>query len=205
MALGLYLWSPSSTEWAVAKANPSAPEPARIPMPAVAPPAEAASQVQLPPQRIQPAVPPASEPKAAAPVVPDRPTPPILLSAEHAKVLLPPPNVGRPLSLAELHMQLSSESKDANWAPDLEQSIRQALTVGNASAEFEILSVECRATLCEVLAFGNLPSSGQRWNQVWDDIQTQSWYAGFRGNTTSSFVQNGRYTIVTILQRVKRS
>lgn len=162
-------------------------------------------------QTVPPLVPLAVAPLPTTPVTNGRtgsslvqPSPiiePIKLSAEHARVLLPPSDAKRPPTLPELHMQFVSQSKDPNWSFETEQSIRKALTTNENPAEFDILSVDCRRSLCEVLAFGNLPTSGEKWNGLWDGIAKEPWYAEFKGNTTSSFVQNNRYTIVTIIQR----
>jgi hypothetical protein len=130
--------------------------------------------------------------------------PPIALSAEHAQVLGQAVRRDRPPSLGELHLQLSAETRDAAWSVPLEQSIQQYLQAANPSGEFEIMSVQCRATLCEVLAFGNLPTSGARWNQLWDVASSQPWMAGIGGNTTSTFVRNDRHVIVTVLQRSRK-
>ena len=119
-------------------------------------------------------------------------------------MLAPAPEQGRPLTLSELHMQLSTQRKDENWALEMEQAMRQFLSQSIVSNEFEVLTVECRTTLCEILAFGNLPSSGERWNAVMADMAKQAWWSSFQGNATSSSDQNGRTTIVTILQRTQR-
>lgn len=130
--------------------------------------------------------------------------PSIALSREHAKVLAPTTGQNRQLTLAELHMQLVSEAKDDNWGTELEQSIRAFLTAKNSPPEFDIMSVECRTTLCEILAFGNLPTSGERWNELWNQAHAQPWYGEISGNSTSTFVNNQRYVIVTILHRSAR-
>lgn len=139
-------------------------------------------------------------PPAPAPA----PAPAHGLSADHAKVLVPDSPEIRPPSLAELHAQFSAEAKDPNWASEMEQYIHQLIDKNNSTAEFEVLAVECRTTLCEVRAFGNLPNSAQSWNRIGDEIGKQPWWSGFQGNFTSSFNQNGRITIVTILQRARR-
>jgi hypothetical protein len=124
----------------------------------------------------------------------------IKLSADHAKMLSPQKRDDRPLTLPELHMQLTTEAKDANWASEMEQSLGQFISQTNTTAEFEILTIECRATLCEILAYGNLPNSPQHWNIIGDEMSKQSWWSNFKGNSTSSSGKNGRTTIVTILQ-----
>lgn len=143
---------------------------------------------------------------AVAPAPAERPAipAPIRLSDEHAKMLAPRVPEGRPLTLPELHLQLSTEGKDPQWAAEMEQNLTRFIAQHNASGEFELLAVECRTTLCEILAFGNLPDSQQRWNLLGAEMSRQPWWSAFKGNSTSSSGQNGRTTIVTILQRAGR-
>jgi hypothetical protein len=181
---------------------PDVAPPAAASRPAPPPPAPAASIEFKPgtqPLRIGGDPRPQPTPRPA----PTGPVTPIALSEEHAKLLAPPHDAKRQLSLPELHQQILSETKDPAWAPELEQAIRQALNASNGTAEFEIMNVECRATLCEVLAFGNQPSSGDRWNRLWDEMARQSWYsqAQITGNSSSTFTRNNRFVIITVLQR----
>jgi len=180
---------------------PSAAAPTAASRPA--PPASIEFRPVQPPLRIGGDPRPPGKPPAAAPG-PGGAT--IPLSAEHARLLAPPPDEKRPPTLAELHMQISSEGRDPAWAPELEQAIRQALTAGNTTGEFELMNVECRATLCEVLAFGNQPGSGQRWNQLMEEMTRQPWWStgNLKGDTTSSYVRNNRSVIITLLHRGKQ-
>jgi hypothetical protein len=126
---------------------------------------------------------------------------PIRLSADHARMLAPATPDGRPPTLSEQHMQLLTEAKDPSWSLEMEQDLSQFIGQGNGTGEFEILSIECRTSACEILAFGNLPTSSQRWNLLGAEMNKQPWSSNFQGNSTSSSAQNGRTTIVTILQR----
>jgi hypothetical protein len=129
---------------------------------------------------------------------------PIRLSTDHANMLAPAKPDGRPPTLSEQHMQLLTERKDSSWALEMEENLSQFLAQNNATGEFELLSVECRTTLCEILAFGNLPASPQHWNLLGAELSKQPWWSNFQGNSTASSAQNGRTTIVTILQRKSR-
>lgn len=126
------------------------------------------------------------------------------LSSEHAELLKPKPRDGQPLTPPELHLQFASERADPNWSLTMEQTLRQFIAQGNASGEFDLLNVECRSTLCEITAFGNLPASGQRWNSLLAEMGSQPWWSQFQGNSTSTSGTNGRTTIVSILQRARR-
>jgi hypothetical protein len=132
------------------------------------------------------------------------PIPSIGLSSEHAKMLSPAPVEGRPPTLQELHMQFATERDDQNWSLVMEQNLSLFLAQSNSSGEFEILTVDCRSTLCEILAFGNLPNSPQRWNALGSEMGKQPWWSNFKGNSTSTSERNGRTTIVTILQRANK-
>ncbi|MEO6276521.1 hypothetical protein [Roseateles sp.] len=165
--------------------------------------ASAATATQCPAAPLPPACPstvvPPSRPAVAAPVVVG--AVPVQLSTEHAAVLMPSGVDNRAPSLQELHTQLLSESVNAQWAPDVEQAIRQAIAAGNGTGEFDVPTVSCRQTLCEVLAFGNLPGSGEKWGELWSGFSKLPWHGQFSGTSTSTFVRNNRHVIVTILRR----
>lgn len=129
--------------------------------------------------------------------------PSISLSAEHARLLSPEFSEDRVPTIQELHMQFVSERDDQNWSLAMEQNLSQFLAQHNTAGEFEILTLDCRSTLCEILAFGNLPNSPQRWSLIVSDMGKQPWWSNFKGNSTSSSETNGRTTIVTILVRRK--
>jgi hypothetical protein len=86
----------------------------------------------------------------------------------------------------------------------METNIRRFLAEDGSDGGFEVLSVDCRLSLCEVLAFGNVPGAQQRWNAIGSDMTKQPWWSNFRGAATSSSDKNGRTVIATILQRAKR-
>lgn len=126
---------------------------------------------------------------------------PVPLSAEHAKILTTPET--QP-TLPELHARLLTESKDPNWAPGTEEMIRRDLSAANDTGEFDIPTIECRETLCEVLAFGNAPTSPMKWSRAMGELR-KSWEAAGLVNQSSSISgANGRYVIVSILDRRKR-
>ena len=103
-------------------------------------------------------------------------------------------------SLPELHARLQSEPKHDTWSASTEQMIRQGLS--ELGPNIELHTVECRQTLCEVLAFGNDSNAAKEWQQVMGK-QQGPWRetAGITGNSQSVTGQNGRFVIVSILQR----
>jgi hypothetical protein len=216
VALGLLQWPVGLPPSSPSVASPDTPKPSspevrvdptasiatrdvRLPSEVAAAASRAAEAVQTTGQAASTA--PAMAPTRTA--VMDAPAP-IRLSAEHAKALFPASQEGRRLTIQEQHMLLTNESKDASWALEMEQNINQFLAQNNASGEFEILTVECRKTLCEILAFGNLPNSHQRWNAISAEMTRQAWGSNFQGSSSSTGDQNGRATIITILERAKR-
>jgi hypothetical protein len=173
---------------------PPAPPPAAV-CPAL--PASAASEAR--PGRL-----PAPASAEARPVVPGREAvlpPPPALSAEHAKMLTAQDT--RP-TLPELHARLLAEPKDPNWSADAEQLIRRDLAAANESGEFDIPTVECRATVCELLAFGSAPDSPQKWNRALGELRKPWEAAGLVSNSTSISGANGRFVIVSILERPRK-
>lgn len=66
------------------------------------------------------------------------------------------------------------------------------------------MSVDCRSSMCEVLAFGNDgPSSSRGWNQAIGEMRKEPWYSDISGESTSMGSQNGRFTVATIFERKK--
>ena len=135
--------------------------------------------------------------------LPGLPAPaPIQLSTDHANLIAPPKETSRPLSIQELHLRLGSESPDPAWGPTLENQLSQHLRRAAPPPEFEIIAILCRATLCQIQAFGNLPSSGAKWNDVVAGMGQEPWWQpNVQGASTTSNEVNGRAVIITILHR----
>ena len=152
------------------------------------------------PAQVALAVPAPAAPPSPAP--PERVAIPVAMSAEHAKILAPQANE-RPLTLPELHATFISEGKDPTWSQATEQSIGQALAAANAAGDLQIMNVDCRVSMCEVLAFGNSDNSSRAWNGAIGEMRTEPWYSDIGGESTTMGTQNGRNTVVTIFQRKK--
>ncbi|MFG5409804.1 helix-turn-helix domain-containing protein [Piscinibacter sakaiensis] len=131
----------------------------------------------------------------AAPAVPE----PFPLSKEHAQILQAPDE--RP-TLPQLHRQLLDEPRDADWAAATEELLRRDLAAANQAGDFDIPTIQCRQTLCEVLAFGNSPAAIQRWQAAMQE-RSGAWReaAGLVGNSLSITSAGGRAVIVGILER----
>lgn len=105
--------------------------------------------------------------------------------------------------MAELHQQLSAETRDHSWAHELETQLRQYLQRKAPAPEFEIMTVVCRQTLCPLQVFGNGPESRDRWDTLSRAMQQEPWYVAFGGSKTSSATVNGRSVIFVFLKRKK--
>ena len=94
-----------------------------------------------------------------------------------------------PNSAVQTLKKFDEESADANWSEKAEQHIETALNVWisalseDAQAHLALIHVECRESLCEVLAADNDPASqsersqaGQEWQQAIDSLAQQPWW-----------------------------
>ena len=94
-----------------------------------------------------------------------------------------------PNTAAQTLKKFDQESEDANWSGQAEQHIETALNVWisalpeEAQAHLALIHVECRESLCEVLAADNDPGTegeraqaGQEWQQAIDSLGQQPWW-----------------------------
>ena len=172
-----------------------------VPIASVHVPPPSISLVVVPPT-IPIVGPAATPPPPAAPPIQQAAVPVVALSAEHTKMLQPEQKDRRP-TLPELHAAFITEGRDPTWSGGMEQSINQVLAAANAAGELQIMSVECRSSMCEVLAFGNSAASSKEWNQAIGAMRKEPWYSDMGGESTTMGSQNGRFTVATIFQRKK--
>ena len=200
-AAAAVMQGPSSTP-ASCHPAPAAPPPAPAPTVPVAPPKPPACPL-APATTAGTGVTPTAlpSPSAQSAMGRERPASPIPLSAEHATVLTTQET--QP-TLPELHARLLAEPKDATWGPSTEDMIRRDLSAANDTGEFDIPTIECRETLCEVLAFGNAPTSPMKWSRAMGELRKPWEAAGLMNQSSSISGANGRYVIVTILDRRRK-
>lgn len=91
---------------------------------------------------------------ASAPVDAASVVVPIPISTEHQDLI----DDGRSPTHGTMHEKLEREAKDTTWAYEMEQRLRLMYESQGA----RVFSVECRSTLCEVQAFGNIPDGQAR-------------------------------------------
>ena len=104
-----------------------------------------------------------------------------------------------PNTIAQTLKKFDQESADASWSENAEQHIEATLDAWiaalpeEAQAHLALIHVECRASLCEVLAADNDPgsesersSAGQEWQQAVCSLTQQPWWheLGFVDLTT---------------------
>ena len=99
-----------------------------------------------------------------------------------------------------MRVELELEAKDDSWAYYMEQTLLQYLSAHPAIDQFDISSIECRTTKCQIEVFGFDDSTVPVWQQVMYDIRQQPW-SEFGQHGTSSGNVDGRLTIVGTLHR----
>ena len=100
----------------------------------------------------------------------------------------------------QLRKKFEDEEKDFEWAHFNEQAIHQFLARHPMGTEFQIPSVECRSTICQIEAVGFDESTGPSWQRMMYDLNLESW-ASF-GQVSNRFVpQNGQLMIFQELHR----
>ena len=94
-----------------------------------------------------------------------------------------------PNAVVQTLKKFDQEADDPNWSDNAEQHIEASLDAwiaalpGDAQAHLALIHVECRATLCQVLAADNDPESqaerstaGHEWQQAVGSLTQQSWW-----------------------------
>lgn len=127
--------------------------------------------------------------------------PAISLSEEHFRMVSPKPKDKRPLTIEELHQKIAAEPRDDGWALEVQMHWRNFLAQHAPSPDFDVVSVECRRTLCELAAFGNTPAADKRWDQALQTAKQEAWAQQFMNTNTHITEQNGRAVMLTILER----
>jgi hypothetical protein len=112
--------------------------------------------------------------------------------------------------------KFDQESADANWSDNAEQHIESALDAWmgalpeDAQAHLALIHVECRESLCQVLAADNDPGSesersqaGPEWQQAIDSLAQQPWWRelGFVDHVTEVSGAEGHTLYMSFLLR----
>jgi hypothetical protein len=172
-----------------------APSPAPVPVPASAPPAVRGAA----PSRIAAASPVVAAPSSAQPALPEaRPQRAVFaLSSDHQALLQ------NTLLAAADHEQLERESRDDAWATESERLIRDELAKQGASAnaDFDIVAVDCRQTVCAIEAFSYGEDGHREWAAAMDAAFKESLGRAFTSINTAMPDDEGRAPVMTFLHR----
>ena len=184
----------SASEAAVgAPQPPSSEPPAPAPEPAPLPPVPAVQRPAAPPaasavaaQAALPAPPPSSPATRST----------FALSSDHRALIQ-----GTSLAAAD-HDQLEHERRDDAWATEAERLIRQELARHGGAADFDVIAVDCRQTLCVIQAFANGENGQRRWVEAVDDLYKETLASAFDSVNTAFPTQgSSRSPVLTFLHR----
>lgn len=101
---------------------------------------------------------------------------------------------GRPLR--DWHEKLEREEKDMTWSYEKEQRLTEFFTPPHGIA-FDVRSIECRQTMCEVQAFALGP---MQHNTITQDMQREPWY-DFSGSFINLGEHGGSTSVLIYLLR----
>ena len=99
-----------------------------------------------------------------------------------------------------LRGELELEPKDDSWAYYMEQTLLQFLSAHPTIDQFDISSIECRTTKCQIEVFGFDESTVPVWQQVMYDIRQQPWSEFGQYGSSAGNIE-GRLTIVGTFHR----
>ena len=171
-------------------------------------PASAGVAATSPPPRLEPPAPsprssaaasiprPASAPvkKPPVPVAPPRRTA-FALSSDHQTLL-------QDTALASAdHDLLERESRDDAWATESERLIRQELARQGRSADFDVIAVDCRQTLCAIEAFSYGENGQREWVGAMDAAFKEALGSAFSSINTVFPPEGNHAPVLTFLHR----
>lgn len=123
---------------------------------------------------------------------------PIPVTEHHAKLLQG--NTREP-GIGWQHEQLEFEEEDVSWAYEMELRIREFLNAHPSAALFQVPSIECRTTRCQIQALGYDSAAVGHWGLMMDQMREQPWFNFFGTGSSSSNIDGGGHAIVTFLER----
>jgi hypothetical protein len=118
------------------------------------------------------------------------------LSSDHRTLIR-----GTSMAAADLD-QLQGEPRDDAWAAETERLIRRELARHGSAADFDIIAVDCRQTLCAIQAFGNGEDGHRRWVAAVDELYQEALANAFDSvNTAFPTMGSSRAPVLTFLHR----
>ncbi|WP_152599871.1 hypothetical protein [Noviluteimonas dokdonensis] len=112
-----------------------------------------------------------------------RPPPLRPAAAAVADYLEAAPDDGPPVAIVtgrQYHAVFAAEKRDAEWADIVEPRLREYFARQRNARAFEIVGLECRSTMCEVLAANRDPRTApfdvDDWQNVLFAMHAEPWY-----------------------------
>lgn len=200
----LFAWYGGGEPPTIAAPAPTAPSPGGVASSAPSPQPPSLAQEPLPEMAAPlPNGPPS--PASAVPAPVTKPAPPQAVPAVHSTFALSSDHrtlvQGTLLAASDLE-QLESEPRDDAWASEAERLIRQALAQHASAADFDVVAVDCRQTLCAIQAFSSGENGHRRWVTAIDELYRDALASAFDSVNTAFPTQgSGRAPVLTFLHR----
>ena len=99
-------------------------------------------------------------------------------------------------TLGEMHETLEQEPKQP-WSYEKEQQLTEFFNPSDGDVVFDVHSIECRTTMCEIQAIALAPTAG---NTVMEDLQRTPWW-DFSRSFTEIGEHNGTTSVIMYLIR----
>lgn len=131
-------------------------------------------------------------------IVPGRNTNLTRIPESHKKILERPEHM--PKTLRELHGEFAQEEQDIGWALEKEQQIRYYLDSHRFNPNWQILSVDCRTSLCEIVGI-ELNNQVDAWGTATSEMREQPWWEFSGSSSSSSGLPDGTTPFIAILSR----
>lgn len=96
--------------------------------------------------------------------------PKVELTPQHKLLLMEPTPEEMRAGAKSPHGLLESEIKDSTWAWEAEQALRSFLSDAGSTLQLEIVSVECRSSICVIQAFSQHPDTTSLWRKLFEHI-----------------------------------
>ena len=203
-AVVLLAWYEGGEPPPMAPPEPTAPAPNGAA--ATASVSQSPAQPQAPLHEPAASSPPNAPSAASAVAAPaSKPTPPqavpavqstFALSSDHRTLIQ-----GTLLARGDLD-RLENEPRDDAWATEAERLIRQELARHGSAADFDVIAVDCRQTLCAIQAFSYGESGHRRWVVAIDEVYQEALASAFDSvNTAFPSQGSNRAPVLTFLHR----
>jgi hypothetical protein len=99
------------------------------------------------------------------------------------------------------HDLLEREPRDDAWATESERLIRQELARHGSAADFDVIAVDCRQTLCAIEAFSYGENGHREWLEAMDEAFKDALGTVFTSINTAFPTEGSRAPVLTFLHR----